>query len=49
MPEDTLTWIFSRAETCRSLCRGLAEPAFRVGLISAAAQALGFDLAELVR
>lgn len=49
VPDDTLTWIFTRAEACRALRPTAAEPAFTVGLLSAAAEALAFDPVELTR
>lgn len=49
VPQQTLTWIFTRAEACRLLLPADPEAASTVGLLSAAAEALGFDLGELTR
>jgi EAL and modified HD-GYP domain-containing signal transduction protein len=49
VPDETLAWIFARAEACRALRPTAAEPAFTVGLLSGAAEALAFDPVELTR
>ncbi|PRY16065.1 EAL and HDOD domain-containing protein [Kineococcus rhizosphaerae] len=47
VPEQTLTWIFARAEACRLLTPTDPEAASTVGLLSAAAQALRFDVSRI--
>ncbi len=47
--EETITWIFTRAEACRLLTPTQPDAGFTVGLLSGAAEALGFDPGELTR
>jgi EAL and modified HD-GYP domain-containing signal transduction protein len=47
--QEDLVWIFTRAEACRLLSPTDPDSAFTVGLLSAAAQALGVDCAEMLR
>ena len=49
VPEDTVTWMFARAEACRALAPQSPDAAFTVGLLSAAGRVLDLDVAALTR